>query len=120
VVKHFSLLLIFVATGCNAASPTTPVTSYTLTGRVTQAGTSVGVADAIVRILDGPNTDQVATTDPQGNYFFIRLSPSTFTVMAAAVGFYDQTKTVDLTSTRLVVSFELVGGAPTTPSPWDY
>jgi Carboxypeptidase regulatory-like domain len=113
------LLLLMAATACSAPTAPAPPTIYSLSGRVTEAGTAAGINAAVVHILDGPNMGRVATTDAGGNYSFSVLSPSAFTVMAAAPLFYEQRKAIDLTTSK-TLSFELVGGAPATPSPWDY
>ena len=119
MLRHvFPVLLLGLLIGaCSAPTTPAPPTLYSLSGRVTEAGTTTGISGAIVHILDGPNVNKVATTDAAGNYSFSVLSPSAFTVMAAAPFFYEQRKAVDLTTSN-TISFELLGGAPGTP--WDY
>ena len=120
--RYAALLLLLIAVpACSAPTPTAPPlhpVNTSLTGRVIDDATLTGINGAVVRII-GPNVDRVATTDGAGNYSFIYLFPAVFTVLADAPLHYEQTKSVDLTTSN-TLSFERIGGAPATPSPWDY
>ena len=118
MLKHASFVLLFMVTAaCSAPTAPAPPTIYSLSGRVTAAGTTAGIAGATVFILEGSNRKTVATTDAAGNYSFSVSSPSADAVMAWAPFFHDQTKLVDLTTSN-TISFELVGGGPA--GFWDY
>lgn len=118
MLKHASfVLLLMVTAACSAPTAPAPPTIYSLSGRVTAAGTTAGINGATVFILNGPNRKAVATTDAAGNYSFSVFSPSADAVGAWAPFFYEQTKLVDLATSK-TISFDLVGGGPA--SPWDY
>lgn len=120
MLRHvFPVLLLGLLLGaaCSAPTPPAPPTIYSLSGRVTAAGTTAGINGATVFILNGPNRKAVATTDAAGNYSFSVFSPSADAVMVWAPFFYEQTKLVDLTTSN-TISFELVGGGPA--GFWDY
>lgn len=111
------LLGLLIGAACSAPTAPSPPTIYSLSGRVTAAGTTVGINDATISILNGPNRKTVATTDAAGNYSFSVFSPAADAVAAWAPTFHEQTKLVDLTASN-TISFELVGGAPA--GFWDY
>lgn len=97
------------------STPSTTPTSFVLSGTVSDAATSKGIAGARLDIADGPNQGQSVTADPVGNYIFPSLPPSSFTLTASASGYTSQSKTVTLASNQ-TVSFQLASSAPR-PSP---
>lgn len=121
MLRHvFPILLIELLIGVACSAPTTPAPPpfYSLSGRVTEAGTTVGISGAGVFILNGANWKGVATTDAEGNYSSTVFSPAADAVMASEPSHHDQTKVVDLTTTH-TLSFELaVWGGPAYV--WDY
>lgn len=101
---------------CSLAAPAPP-TVYSVSGRVTEAGTTAAISGATITILIRADRKTVATTDAEGNYSFSVFSPAGDALIAWAPYHYEQMKVVDLTTAR-TLSFELVGGAP--GGPWDY
>jgi hypothetical protein len=100
------LLVLLIAAACGD-SPTHPTeTPFSLNGAVT--GNGVGLAGATVTIMDGVNAGHGRTTDASGNYSFTNLTPSHFTLRAAALDHSPQNKAVNLTTSNQTVSFALV------------
>jgi hypothetical protein len=89
--------LALVSCGGGASSPTQPSqpTTYTLSGTVTstQGG---AISGASVRIADGPNASQSATTDGSGHYTLAALTQAGFTVNFSAANFTPTAKGVTL------------------------
>jgi hypothetical protein len=59
----------------------------TLSGRVTESGSSSGIPGAALKIADSANAGQATTTDASGNYAFANLQPAGFTVSVSAEGY---------------------------------
>jgi hypothetical protein len=97
------VVLVTVTMACGTTTPSPPVLS--VSGRV--AGDATLLSGATVTIMDGVNAGQKRTTDAAGNYSFTGLTPSRFTLQAAAAGHTPQNKLVDLTATSQTVSFSL-------------
>jgi hypothetical protein len=107
--------LIVVAASLNACgqqNPTLPAaTSLALSGTVFGGG--FGVPGVPLTIMDGINAGKTTTSDSGGKYGFANLTPSAFTLRAAATGGYGaQNKAVDLTTFDRSVNFDL-------PDHWD-
>jgi len=88
-------------------SPTAATTTYSLTGQVAESATSAPITRAILSIADGPNAGKSTTTDSSGNYSFIGLQQSGFTVNVSASHYVSQSKGVTLTSNQSL-SFQLM------------
>ena len=117
-----AMFMVCVASACGGKDSrgftiTTPlpVTNplLSLTGQVTQSGTTTAVPGATVLIADGVNGGRTSTTDVVGNYIFRNVTPSTFTLNASVSGFASQNKAVSLTSNQ-TVPFALVRTGPRT------
>lgn len=111
--KHahpFLLLVLLIVVACGD-SPTSPAeTLFSLNGRVTTD--SGGLAGATVTIMDGVNAGEGRTTDATGNYSFTNLTPSVFTLQAAASDYISQNKSVNLTTSNETMNFALVKPDP--------
>jgi iron complex outermembrane recepter protein len=100
------LLLIVLVTVTVACSPTTASpTVLSVSGRV--ASDATPLSGATVTIMDGVNAGQTRMTDAAGDYSFTDLTPSRFTLQAAAAGHTPQNKLVDLTASSQTVWFSL-------------
>jgi hypothetical protein len=85
-------------------SPSPVPATYSLSGRVFDRGTSVGLAGATVSIVDGPNAGKATTTDSLGHYSFAELQPSgLFNVTATVANYVPQTVSGTLTSNQTVM-----------------
>jgi hypothetical protein len=108
-----ALLVSFSACGGQDVSPTpsspAPASAsvFSLIGTVTGFdGPEIG---ATVTIMDGIHAGQTRTTNSAGNFGFTDLTPSSFTLQAAAIpsyGYLPQNKTVVLTANQ-AVTFQL-------------
>lgn len=85
------VLVAVLVLGACSSSPSSPssskpptVTTYGLTGHVTNSATGAGIGGATVTIVDGPNAGHSASTTSDGNYSFSNLTQSGFTVRATA------------------------------------
>jgi len=88
-------------------SPTPSPTAFTLIGTV--IGYDGPVVGASVTIMDGIHAGQTRTTNAAGNFGFTDLTPSAFTLQAAAIpaeGYLPQNQAVNLTANQSV-SFHL-------------
>jgi hypothetical protein len=94
-------------------TPTPSVTTFSLSGQVTDRTGGTGISGATVRIADGPNAGKSATTDASGNYSFIGLQQSGFTVTVSATNYASQAIGVTLTSNQ-TLPFRL--NPPPTPT----
>ena len=87
--------------GGNPAGPTPPAaTTFTLSGRITNAATGGGVGGATVMILDGPASSRSATADGNGNYTLANIPQSGFTARARAPYYTERSEGVSLTADR--------------------
>ncbi len=124
--KHigaFLLLLVLAACGGGngtatspspTPTPTTPtVTTFSLTGQVTDGATSAAISGATVSIGDGVNSGKSTTTSPAGTYAFSALQQAGFTLTVSATDYVSTSKGVTLTSNQ-TVSFQLVRAGPRT------
>ena len=103
LVAGFSALLI--AAGCDRGgpswSPAGPASSSataSLSGRVTESGTSAifPIAGAVLTIGDGANAGKTATTTTTGEYSFTELQRESFSVSISASGYVTSGFAVDL------------------------
>ena len=70
------------------------VKRFTITGKVTEAGTSQAIPGAIVKIQ---NTTQATSTDATGNYTLnVDVSPGSYPLIFSFLGYASQTRTVEL------------------------
>jgi hypothetical protein len=87
-----------------SAGPTSPGASvFSLIGTV--IGYDGPVVGASVTIMDGIHAGQTRTTNAAGNYSFTDLTPSSFTLQAAAIpteGYLPQNQAVNLTANQSV------------------
>ena len=85
--------------------PTPPVTLlYTVMGTVNNASTGASIANATVRVADGPNAGLTATTDTSGAYRLTGLTFAGFSVSVNAAGFASQSRGVLLTAGTLTTT----------------
>lgn len=115
------LALVIAAIACNKSSPsqptqnpTTTVTTtvpptqqtprWNLSGTVTETPptTSRRLANATVRIVDGPNAGQQTTSGGDGSFTFVGLEQAGFTVVASLDGYQQASTGVNLTANRSV------------------
>ena len=89
----FALSLGACSGGSSAPSPSPPLT-YTLSGTVT--GPVGGLSDAIVEIMDGPNTGRQTKTALGGFYTLADLAASTFHLRTSAAQSLSDTRPVAL------------------------
>jgi hypothetical protein len=89
-----------------APAPAARPTTWALTGRVTDSGTSAGISGATVAIGDGPNAGRSATTDTGGNFSLAGLQQSGFTVNVTAPGYGSVARGFTLTSDQ-TTTFQL-------------
>jgi hypothetical protein len=75
-------------------------TTFSLSGRVTEFGTSHGISAATVFIGDGPNAGKSTTTNASGTYSFTELQQSSFTVNVSATNYISESRVVTLTSNQ--------------------
>jgi hypothetical protein len=124
--KHIgALLLLLVLAACGGGNdtatspsptptPTTPtVTTFSLTGQVTDGATSAAISGATVSIGDGVNSGKSTTTTAAGTYSFSALQQAGFTLNVSATDYVSTSKGVTLTSNQ-TVSFQLVRAGPRT------
>jgi len=102
----FPFLAFCVGCGSSSISPSSSARTFTLSGRVTDSSTGVGLVGAIVSIGDGVNTGRSSTTDAAGNYTTAGLQQSGFTVTASVANYRSASKAVTLTSDQ-TLSFQL-------------
>ncbi len=76
----------------------------TISGRVTNAATGVGLIGATVSA--GPNNNAFGITDDSGNYSF-QLPTGTYTAMASATGFTSASQSVDVGAEPQTLNFAL-------------
>ena len=67
--------------------PTSPLTTFTLTGRVVDADTGTPLAGAAVNILDGKDAARTAVTDAAGSFRLSGLTAGGFTVRVQDAGY---------------------------------
>ena len=102
------LLVTLGACGGNHTSLTSPDTgTYTLSGTVFVDNFPMPAVS--VTIMDGIHAGQARITDGAGKYSFVDLTPSAFTLQAAATaaGVEAQNKAVNLTTANQLVNFLL-------------
>jgi carboxypeptidase family protein len=89
-------------TSPGTTSPTPSPTAFTLSGTVFGDGRALGGAS--VTIMDGVHAGQARDTDHAGNYSFMDLTPSSFTLQAAQTtdGYLTQNAAVNLTANQSV------------------
>src|SRR5437762_1124451 len=121
-MKHLPVIAFLVSFGAcggsGTSTPTTPTptptpTTFSLSGQVTESGTSTAIGGAKVSIADGPNAGRSTTTDSSGNYSLTGLQQSGFTVNVSADNYQPQSKGMTLTSNQ-TLSFQLVRAGPRT------
>ena len=61
--------------------------TFTLSGKVIDAGTGAGIAGVLVKIISGANMGKSATTDASGHYSIAGLSAGTLIVEAYLTGY---------------------------------
>ena len=108
-MARFALLMAFLIsiTACATPTPTSPASTFTLSGTVYDASAHV-LAGASVTIMDGIHAGQTRTTGPSGLYSFTDLTPSSFTLQArTSEGGLGTNKTVNLTKNQSV-DFQLI------------
>jgi len=77
----------FACGGPAAISPTPQLTTFTLSGRVTDADTGAPLAGAVANILDGKDAGRTAVTDAAGAFHLIGLAAGGFTVRVRNDGY---------------------------------
>jgi len=99
-----SVLVVVLAAGCS--SPASP-TSRSLSGAVTESPGGA-VANATIRITDGPNAGAATKTDASGFYRFNGLTSGATMHVSASVGYGDSVKEFTLSNgvNRLDFHFE--------------
>lgn len=108
-----------VTRGTPAPPAPAPVTTFTLTGTVTD-GTSHGILPNVtVQIASGANAGRSAVTDGSGNYSMAGLSAGTFTLSIGATSYQTTTQSVTLSANvRVDLVLQRVAAAPApTPTP---
>lgn len=96
----------------SATKSVTTITNFSLNGFVRDGGTSKGIGSQTVRVLSGPNSGAVATTDNTGFYAFSKLQSGTFQLQTGGGNYLFFTKDVSLTA-NASVDFSL---SPVPPS----
>jgi hypothetical protein len=127
MIRFLVFAAAFVTLACQSSITTTWITTTapaalsTLAGNVMTLAASpddpnfrsfVGVANAGVTIVDGPNTNRSAVTDESGNYTMDGLQQGGFTVRVTAPGYALQSRSVNLYGANQRLSFILSPGAP--------
>ena len=111
MIRLAALMALVVAlTACfpEHTTPTSPGPGpYTLSGTVFVDNFPMPAVS--VTIMDGIHAGQTRTTDGAGKYSFVDLTPSAFTLQAAATaaGVEAQNKPVNLTTANQLVNFLL-------------
>lgn len=126
MLKHTSVVLALLGAvtcgggGGAATNPTTPstptpppVTTFTLSGQVTDSLTTIPIAGATVSVLDGTNAGKSTTTNSSGNYTLSGLQQSGFTIRATANDYVAAEKSLTLTA-NTTLSFQLHTAGPRT------
>jgi hypothetical protein len=92
-----------------------PSSGFTLTGRVTEAGTNTSLADVRVEVKDHNNA---ATTSGTGNYTLSGISAGNYTLRGTKSGYDMAEPTVSISGTRtLDFTMRRVSTPSPTPSP---
>jgi hypothetical protein len=73
------------APSSTGSSPATA--TYSLTGSVSDQQTGNSIASALVRVMDGPDANKAAVTDPTGAYTLAGLQGGEFTLNVTAPGY---------------------------------
>jgi len=108
------LLVSLTACGGKDASPAPSNPASPAASAFSLIGTVIGLdgpeIGATVTIMDGIHAGQTRTTNSAGNFGFMELTPSSFTLQAAAIpsyGYLPQNQSVFLTANQ-AVTFHLV------------
>lgn len=80
-------LTAFACGGSQPMPPTSPPTTFTLSGRVIDADTGAPLAGAAVNILDGKDAARAAVTDVAGSFRLTGLTIGGFTVRVQDAGY---------------------------------
>jgi hypothetical protein len=80
-------LTAFACGGTDPISPTPQPTTFTLSGRVTDADTGTPLTGAAVNILDGKDAGRTAITDGAGSFRLTGLTVGGFTVRVRDAGY---------------------------------
>ena len=92
------------APSVNPPTPPSVILLYTVMGTVSNASTGAPIANATVRVADGPNAGLTTTTDTSGAYRLIGLTFAGFSVSVNAAGFASQSRGVLLTAGTLTTT----------------
>jgi hypothetical protein len=124
MIRFLAFAAAFVALACQSSmtttAPTAPTAFSTLAGNVMTLAASpedsnfksyVGVANATVTIVDGPDANRSAVTDASGNYTMDGLQHGGFMVRATAPGYAPQARSLNLNVPNQTLSFILSPGA---------
>jgi hypothetical protein len=113
----FPFLAFCVGCGGSPISPSSSVQTFTLSGRVTDSATGLGLVGAIVSVGDGVNTGRSSTTDGAGSYAIAGLQQSGFTLTASVANYRSASKAVTLTTDQ-TLSFQLLRSVLTVQGTW--
>ena len=105
-MTRFALLITLLCFSACGGSPTSPSSTFTLSGTV--FGDGHALAGASVTIMDGIHAGLSRDTDNNGNYSFLGLTPSAFTLRADGGGFGSQNTVVHLIRDGQSVQFQLL------------
>ncbi len=75
---------------------------YTLSGTITETGTSNVASGARVEVVEGANQGKSATADTDGRYRLDELDAGTFTIRVGAEGFEAETRSVTLNASQVL------------------
>jgi hypothetical protein len=102
---RWALLMAICVSISACGSPTSPSSTFTVSGTVYHEGRAF--AGASVTIMDGVHAGQVQTTGAGGTFSFTDLTPDLFTLQARTTDGLAQDKAVRLTMSQSV-NFDLV------------
>jgi hypothetical protein len=83
-----------------------------LTGRVVQAGTANGIAQAALTLVDSSGNVTAGTTDAAGGFSFPNLAAGTYSLQAVAAGYVTSAATLSLPVTSFTMQLAAEGSAP--------
>lgn len=119
--RFLPVWILLILSGCGGGGPAQPAplppggppppVRASLSGTITETGTSRPAAAARVEVVQGTNQGASTTTGADGRYRFDNLELGTFTVRAQADGFDSDTRTVTLTANH-VLDFALRASGP--------
>jgi len=115
--------LLCLAVGCASCSntPTAPTpppasasssTTSTLAGRVVQNGTTTGIAQAVLTLVDASGNAVTATSDATGAFSFSSLAAGMYSLQTTAPGYVMSAASISVPVTSFTVQLAAERSAP--------